>query len=223
MTFQDQQARFAAIAALREPADRELFDLVARSGQALGRDEVAEALGLPRATAAFRLDKLAELGLLEVEFRRRSGRSGPGAGRPAKLYRIAVQEITASIPERHYDLAAEILSAAVEGSGSHGTPIQQAIESAATERGREIGAGAPSLDAALRSGGYRPEPDGDGLVLSNCPFHRLATRHTATICSLNHALLRGVIAGTGGDPDRAVFDPDPPQCCVRISGPPEHQ
>src|SRR4051794_34426386 len=217
--IEDQKSRVAAVAALREPSDRELFDLLARAPEALGRDEVAEAMGLTRSTAAFRLDRLAELGLLTVEYRRRTGRSGPGAGRPAKLHRAAVAEGDASVPERHYDLAAEILSAAVE-EAAEGVPVHGAIDAAARVRGFEVGVGAPSLDAALVAGGYRPEPDDEGLALVNCPFHRLATRHTATICALNHALLKGVLEGAGDDPERAVFEPAPGRCCVRIADDP---
>src|SRR5947209_4526677 len=114
--IEDHRASVTAVAALREPSDRALFELLAGSPVPLGRDEVAERLGLTRATAAFRLDRLAQVGLLDVEYRRRSGRTGPGAGRPAKLYRAAVAEVAASVPERHYDLAAEILSGAVEAS-----------------------------------------------------------------------------------------------------------
>ena len=106
MTIDGQQARLTALAVLKDPLDRRCFDLVAADGGAVGRDEIAEALGLPRASAAFRLDRLVEVGLLEVEFRRRSGRTGPGAGRPAKLYRVALQEVGASVPERHYELFA---------------------------------------------------------------------------------------------------------------------
>jgi predicted ArsR family transcriptional regulator len=211
----DQQARLTALAGVSDPADRACFDAVAGSDDAIGRDEVAERLGVPRATVAFRLDRLVALGLLSTEFRRRSGRTGPGAGRPAKLYRLAVPEVTASVPERHYDLAADLLATAVEQVTS-GVPMRDALERTAFDRGIAIGAEAGSLDAALEDGGYVPVPDAGDLRLTNCPFHRLAVSHTATICAVNHALLEGVLQGVGDDPARAAFEPDPPGCCVRI-------
>ena len=58
-----------------------------RQATPVSRDDVAGALGLARATAAFHLDRLVADGLLDIHFERRSGRTGPGAGRPAKLYR----------------------------------------------------------------------------------------------------------------------------------------
>ena len=94
--------RITAIAALGDDTRRALFGFVARAPEPVGRDEAAAALELPRSTAAFHLDRLVEAGLLITEHRRLSGRSGPGAGRPAKLYAVAPGEIVASAPERHY-------------------------------------------------------------------------------------------------------------------------
>src|SRR5829696_1625431 len=105
--------RIAAVAALDDPTRRAVFDLVARAATAVSRDAAAEALGVSRRVAAFHLDRLAEQGLLIVEYRRPPGRSGPGAGRPTKLYRRAEDEVGVSVPERHYDLAGELLAAAV--------------------------------------------------------------------------------------------------------------
>src|SRR5947208_7959455 len=93
--------RLAALAALDDPARRAVFDLVARAGTAVSRDTAAAALGVSRRVAAVHLDRLADQGLLAVEYRRPPGRGGPGAGRPAKLYRRADDEVAVSVPERH--------------------------------------------------------------------------------------------------------------------------
>src|ERR687885_536368 len=100
--------RVAAVSALDDPARRALLDLVTRSDGPVSRDEAAQALGLSRRATAFHLDRLAEKGLLTVEFRRLTGRTGPGAGRPAKLYRRTDDEVAVSVPERDYDLAGEL-------------------------------------------------------------------------------------------------------------------
>ncbi|MCU1474524.1 transcriptional regulator [Amnibacterium sp.] len=215
MTIDGQQARLAALAALKDPVDRRCFALVAADGGAVGRDEVAEALGLPRSSAAFRLDRLVEVGLLAVEFRRRSDRTGPGAGRPAKLYRVVLEELGASVPERHYELAADILATVVDRAGEE-APLRAELASAAFERGVEIGRTTRSVDDALERGGYEPVEDGRWQRLTNCPFHQLARSHTTTICAVNHALLQGVLRGAGEDPERAEFRPDPTACCVRM-------
>lgn len=204
----------AAAGAATEPTARALFDLVSRSAAPIGRDAAAAALGIPRATAAFHLDRLVDAGLLTAEFRRLSGRTGPGAGRPAKLYQRAGLEVTVSLPERRYDLAGDLLSTAIEEAGA--APIAESIGRVAARRGRGIGADAGTLDAALESIGYEPVEEQGTTRLYNCPFHRLATSHTETICRLNVALVQGMAEGCGDDPERVLFAPGSGRCCVRI-------
>src|SRR5687768_14593850 len=95
----------AEIAVLDQPLRRDLYRHLAQAAAWVSRDDAAAALDVPRSVAAFHLDKLADAGLVEVRFERTSGRQGPGAGRPSKLYRRHRDEIAASVPERHYDLA----------------------------------------------------------------------------------------------------------------------
>src|SRR5829696_1475395 len=95
-------AHVTAVAALAEPTRRRLYDHVVRQADPVSRDEAAAATDVPRATAAFHLDRLVADGLLDVVFERRTGRTGPGAGRPAKLYRRAERSVAVSLPERSY-------------------------------------------------------------------------------------------------------------------------
>src|SRR3954449_6016107 len=96
----------ASLGALAEPSRRALYEAVVAAAEPVSREQAAEAVGLPLHSVKFHLDRLVDEGLLEVEFRRLSGRRGPGAGRPAKLYRRARTEISVSLPARRYDLAA---------------------------------------------------------------------------------------------------------------------
>ena len=107
-------------------------------------------MGVARSVAAFHLDRLVADGLLTTEFRRLTGRQGPGAGRPAKLYRRAEAELSVSLPARQYDLAAGLLAAAVNDATRTGTPVGEALTRVATERGRELG------DRARQEAGKRP-------------------------------------------------------------------
>src|SRR5919202_3194136 len=119
--------RAAGVSALEDPARRALLEFVGAADGAVSRDDAAQALGLTRRATAFHLDRLAEAGLLEVEYRRLTGRSGPGAGRPSKLYRRPAGEVAVSVPERHYDLAGDLLAAAVEESTRTGEPARDAL------------------------------------------------------------------------------------------------
>jgi predicted ArsR family transcriptional regulator len=211
--------RVAAVAALDDPARRAVFDLVNRAEAAVSRDAAAAALGVSRRVAAFHLDRLAEQRLLVVEYRRPPGRSGPGAGRPTKLYRRSDDEVAVSIPERHYDLVGGLLAAAVTESIDTGAPVRDVLRRTAYEAGKTIGAAADDLPAALADAGYDPRPQDDdsgAVVLRNCPFHRLARQFTELVCGVNLELLRGVADGTGETSYVADLDPGPGRCCVRL-------
>src|SRR5690606_19488546 len=190
----------------------------------------AAALGVARSVAAFHLDRLVADGLLVTEYRRVTGRQGPGAGRPAKLYRRAPGEVSVSLPARRYDLAARLLAAAVNEATETGVPVAQAVTRAATARGEALGervrdeAGQrPSrralIDAVLRvldEQGYEPHRHGDEIVLANCPFHALVDQQTDLVCNMNRDLLSGMACTVGDDVLGARLAPSEGTCCVRL-------
>ena len=138
MTSDDFEERIAGVASLAEPQRRALYRFVVDRGDAVSKDEAAAAMGVARSVAAFHLDRLVADGLLITEFRRLTGRQGPGAGRPAKLYRRAEGELSVSLPARQYDLAAELLAAAVNEATRTGAPVGEVLTRVATERGRAL-------------------------------------------------------------------------------------
>jgi predicted ArsR family transcriptional regulator len=214
----------AAVAALDEPVRRRLYTLVAARDEPVSRDSAAAALGLARSVAAFHLDRLAALGLLEVEFRRPEGRSGPGAGRPAKLYRRSAGEIAVTLPARHYDVAAELMARAIDAASHDPARVREALTEAARDHGRVVGAriepgGEPlaaRLHRVLAEEGYEPRASGASITLANCPFHALAERHRKLVCSMNQDLLVGVCEAAGLPPSAARLDPAPGRCCVTV-------
>ena len=215
-----------SIALLEEPNRRRLYALVVTSSDAVGRDDAAATLDMSRELAAFHLDRLVEGGLLEAEYRRRSGRSGPGAGRPAKLYRRANRDVTVTLPPRHYDLAADVMATALDRlAGDSGAAVAAEV---ARERGRAAGSEArrasrgrgrgrvmTQLSDVMRSAGYEPTVDAatGTMELRNCPYHALAAEHRELTCGMNVAWAEGVIESLGA-PVRAEFAPVPGRCCV---------
>jgi predicted ArsR family transcriptional regulator len=218
----DRTERLEAVAALAEPTRRRLYDHVVRQPDPVGRDEAAAAVGVPRATAAFHLDRLADDGLLDVVRQRRTGRSGPGAGRPAKLYKRAATWVRVSLPERRYDLAGELLAAAVEDADGTGERPREALDRRARRLGEELGraaaaeGGPDAVLAVLEEHGFEPRAEGDAVVLVNCPFHALAERHTELVCGMNLQLVDGVLAGVGPCGLAARLAPGEGHCCVRL-------
>jgi predicted ArsR family transcriptional regulator len=214
----DRDAQVAAVAALAEPTRRRLYEHVVRSPQPLSRDDVAAATGVGRPTTAFHLDRLVADGLLDVHYERRSGRSGPGAGRPAKLYRRAECSVSVSLPERRYDLAGELLAAALVEADRTGERPAVVLERRAFERGRELaeGTGPDGVLAVLEEHGFEPRVQDDEIALANCPFHTLAQQHTELVCGMNLHLLEGVLEGTREAGLCAALRPEPGMCCVRL-------
>ncbi|MFI0822068.1 helix-turn-helix transcriptional regulator [Streptomyces sp. NPDC021098] len=216
-----------AIAALQDPVRRRLYEYVVAQGREVGRNEAAEAAGVARTLAAHHLDRLAEAGLLESGSRRLTGRSGPGAGRPAKVYTRARAERAVSLPARDYRTAAELLAEAAEQAG-----LDAGLCVAARRRGealRDSAAPCGDLEEAmemLAARGYEPQlEDTEGakeapgtaarvVRMRNCPFHAVAERFPPLVCGMNLALLEGLL-GTDG-PVRARMDARPGQCCVVV-------
>ncbi|GAA4888054.1 helix-turn-helix domain-containing protein [Tessaracoccus lubricantis] len=206
----------SAVAALADPTRRSLYDYVLDADGPVSRDDASEALGLARGTAAFHLDRLAKEGLLDVSYRRLSGRVGPGSGRPTKLYAPAEVEVAFTIPGRQYELAARILAGAVAQSAADGVPINEALRSTAARAGADLEVDG-GLEQALDAMGYRPAVEEDGsIVMRNCPFHGLAQSHTAMVCGMNLDLLTAAARVAGVAESRVVLDPAPGRCCVRI-------
>jgi predicted ArsR family transcriptional regulator len=202
------------VSALSEPVRRHLYGHISEHPGAT-RDDAARAAGISRTLAAYHLDRLAGAGLLRVGYARPPGRGGPGAGRPAKRYWPAQDEVAVSIPPRDYALMARLFVEAVDADGS--PELRSRLTAMAEDEGRSAGAEHADLEGALRARGYEPVLTDDGDVeLLNCPFHRLSERHRSLVCGVNHAVLRGVLAGRGDNPDCAELAPRPGRCCVVI-------
>jgi predicted ArsR family transcriptional regulator len=230
MDSDDLDRQLGGLAGLGDPIRRALYRHVAERGVPVSRDDAAKAAGISRPLAAYHLDKLVDDGLLEPRYQRRSGRQGPGAGRPAKHYVRAERQLELSLPARDYAALAELLAGAVEADPSGAA--KGALNRAAASLGADLGAEAATralpegdqdqvlaaVRQALATRGYEPYDDADGAIrLRNCPFDRIAARHRELVCGANHAMLGALTDRLGGDPPvRAVLDPQPGRCCVLV-------
>lgn len=224
MTDESFARRITKLGALADPVRRSLYRFVIDQGDAVSRDQAADGVDVPRHTAKHHLDRLVDEGLLVTEFRRLTGRTGPGAGRTSKLYRRADAEVAVSLPHRRYDLAGAVLADAV-GRSLAGLPLAEAVPAAARDAGRRVAAEAPHHDRrgselsrvgeVLARHGFEPRVR-EELVLTNCPFGGLAAEHADVVCSMNLALVNGVVDRLGCHGLEATLDPDPPLCCVKV-------
>jgi predicted ArsR family transcriptional regulator len=217
--------QIAGIAVLDDPVRRSLYLYVARQADAVSRDAAAEATSASRENAAFHLDKLVEAGLLEASYRRLGGRTGPGAGRPSKVYRRSEKKLHVALPARRYDLAAEVLAQALENPRAKNASVS--VAAVAHRTGAELGAAARAragrgsslrrVTQLLDAQGYEPTEAPRGVVrMRNCPFHEVAQSHPDLVCGMNLAFLEGIVEGAGADGVSATLDPQPGQCCVTL-------
>src|SRR5688572_2687309 len=176
MAHTDLPDHLEALASLTDRTRRQLYDFVRMQRSPQSRDDAAGAIGVTRSLAAYHLDRLAAAGLLDTRFERRGGRSGPGAGRPAKLYSRPDGAISASVPARDYRLAALVLAQVVEGDATGavrdavlqvarrmGASVATARE--ATPEPPDAAASADELNTLLTSLGYEPFDDDNTVRL----------------------------------------------------------
>lgn len=221
----------ASIGVLADPVRRALYRYVLQQPDPVSREQAASAVDVPLHSVKFHLDRLLDAGLLEADYRRLSGRSGPGAGRPSKLYRRSSRQVSVSLPERRYDLAGEVLAEAIDKSASDGGGVVDAVRAVAAEIGHRIAGealvkrdtgpvagGLAAVDAVLSEHGYQARRTDADLCLTNCPFDRLAAEHPDLICGMNLALIGGVLDALQLSELRAVLSPTPGFCCVRVLG-----
>ena len=214
------------VATLRDRVRRALYLYVAQAGE-VSREQAARAVGVQRALAAFHLDKLVETGLLASSFRRLSGRAGPGAGRPSKLYRRSARDVRVNLPPRNYELAADLLARAVDAADGE---AQRRLHEAAHEfgqslarQGRPVASSAPPdafirrAIALLEQHGFEPASADGAVYLRNCPFRDVAQVHPDVVCAMNLAIIRGVLAGLEAHTLDARLEHAPERCCVVLA------
>lgn len=194
-----------ALEAVGDPELRSALLFARRRERAVTADELGEAEGVHRNVARARLERLAAAGLLEVGYERRSGRTGPGAGRPAKTYAV-VPELTAiQFPERHYEtllgLVADELPAARRAETLH--RIGEAFADELVDRTRlrpkkSVRDGLEAMCAAVRDLGYQAtlvEVEDDRAVVATptCPLRPLVRRKPEA-AAVDHGMWAGLAA-----------------------------
>jgi predicted ArsR family transcriptional regulator len=190
--------------ALGDPTRRAIFIAVRESGDPMTSSDVAALFGIHANVARHHLDKLAVDGYLRISHRRQNGRSGPGAGRPAKCYESTSKEIDLHFPSRRADVLIELLLRIIARTGVDDLP--SVAEAVGREYGREIATeiGSPdergydeavkAVAEAMTGVGFHMSPDLDGhrLLTSFCPFGDAATGHPDVVCSLDRGMVGGL-------------------------------
>ena len=226
----DLDARIAGVSSLAEPQRRALYRFVVSHGDAVARTRPPRRwASLARSPGSTWTDS-SQMGCSPRSTADSPAARGPGAGRPAKLYRRAAGELSVSLPSRHYDVAAALLATAITDAIHTGRPVEEVLHEVATSRGREVGALAreeagtqasrralvEAALGALEDNGYEPRSRGREVVLTNCPFHALVEDQRELVCGMNLDLLSGMADALGDDVLTARLEPSDDACCVRL-------
>jgi predicted ArsR family transcriptional regulator len=175
--------------AVGTPALRDALLYVRGRPDPVPAEELAAFQQVHANVARSRLDRLVEAGLLVSRFERLTGRTGPGAGRPAKIYSPAPETSAVEFPERNYaDLVAllvdEIPSRARSGRLREvGVAFsRRLLAKAPIGPMRDVRRGLERMCGALGELGFQAaveEVDGQRAVLTTptCPLRPLVVAH----------------------------------------------
>lgn len=184
-----------------DPELRETLRVVRGSAVALTADDLADAVGVHRNVARSRLERLAAAGLLETSFERRSGRTGPGAGRPAKTYAAAPELRAIEFPERRYEqlvgLLLELLPARGLREAGHAFGRRLARE-ARLRPSKRRRAGLERVCAAVRELGFQASlesvSDEEAVIATpTCPLRPLVRARPDAV-ELDRGMWAGLVA-----------------------------
>jgi predicted ArsR family transcriptional regulator len=181
--------------ALGDPTRRAIFTFVTGSAEPLTATDVGRSFGIHRTVARAHLERLVETGLLASQPRHR-----PEGGRPPKVYTRNDRRVDVQLPPRQYEMLAELLLETLDRFGEAaevlaqnvGFTFGQRLSSTETEdtvlsRLQPLVEAGADFDAWL-------EGDRVGIQMRNCLFHELARRRPGLVCTMDRAILQGLLS-----------------------------
>jgi predicted ArsR family transcriptional regulator len=212
--------RLDVLKALGDNTRYAIYLELARAAAPLATAEIAEALGLHPNTVRPHLERMREVGLLEVVSAARGA-----VGRPQHRYSLAADAPALGFEPPAFPVLARML---LRLAAQARLPAADAIEA-----GREHGAAAAAridpavpceeaLLAELAALGFDPAAvgDDDGVTIgfTRCPFQELAQANPELVCSLHRGLVEGFVAARRGGTVTAFHDlADRTPCQVEIA------
>ena len=202
---------------LGDATRRGVYIAVRESSEPVTAGQIAEMFDIHPNVARHHLDRLANDEYLTVTRKRPAGRTGPGAGRPAKCYTSSNKEIDLHYPARRMDLLTTMLldvigevapdkAAAVarEIGYGHGQRVAEEIglpsDEGFTQSVRAVAMAMTGLGFVMEA-----EADQSRLVTNHCPFGQTAINHPEVVCSLDQGLIAGLMASVDTTWEPVVF------------------
>jgi predicted ArsR family transcriptional regulator len=220
----------AILKALADDTRYAVYRELATSTAALSAQDLADALGVHANTVRLHLDRLREVGLVDVEAVHRGT-----VGRPQHLYFLAPDAPSLGFDPPAHALLAGLLGALAERVGAQpddATDTGRAWGEEAAKRTRSRSC-LRALEAELNRLGFEPAiGPGDGtsegsarIEFLHCPFRELAEAYPELVCNLHRGLCEGLVDRVGGgrvEEFSTLYDPEP--CHVTVAtGYPDRQ
>jgi predicted ArsR family transcriptional regulator len=205
--------------ALADETRYAMYHELATSTHPLTATEIAERLGLHPNTVRLHLDRMRELGLVDVEPVHRGT-----VGRPQHVYTLASGAPGVAFDPPSHALLAGLLGALAERLGADAADADAVGWSWGQDAARRVRSGncVHALAGELERLGFDPaaEVDGDDVTISflHCPFRDLAEAYPELVCNLHRGICRGVVDEVGGGTVAGfatLYDHDP--CRVTVS------
>jgi predicted ArsR family transcriptional regulator len=221
----DSERQLAVLKALGDETRYAMYEELARSTAALSASDLAERLGIHANTVRLHLERLREVGLVDVEAVHRGT-----VGRPQHLYFLSAGAPGLGFDPPAHALLAGLLAALAERVGA------DADEAAATGRvwGSDAGRRTRSrtcldaLEIELAKLGFEPALEAGGAEESarieflHCPFRELAEAYPELVCNLHRGLCEGVVDAVGGgtvEEFSTLYDSEPCHVTVGVGYP----
>ena len=197
--------RLAVLKALGDNTRYAIYLELARSPKPLATADVASALDLHPNTVRPHLERMRDVGLLQVQTDARGG-----VGRPQHLYSLATDAPSLGLePASFPTLARMLLRLAAATGADAGDAVdvgrdQGRVDGERLARRGCLGAVASQLatmgfDPAVEVG---EDPSDEATIASiafaHCPFRDLAEQRPDLLCSLHRGLIEGVVQEVGG-------------------------
>lgn len=168
---------------------------LARAPRPLATAEIAETLDLHPNTVRPHLERMRDLGLVEV-----TAAATGAVGRPQHRYAIADDAPSLGLEPPVFPLLTGVLLA---GAAAGGLDPDDLVE-AGRDQGRSAQSAVPrstpcadALEGELAVLGFDPArvDDGDAVTIafSHCPFRELAEAHPDLVCSIHRGMVEGFV------------------------------
>ena len=223
----ESERQLAVLKALGDETRYAMYEELAHSTAALSASDLAERLGIHANTVRLHLERLREVGLVDVEAVHRGT-----VGRPQHLYFLSCRCPGPRLRPPAHALLAGLLAALAErvgrrrlgggrdrpGLGSPTPAAHPVPQLPERPRGRALEARVRARARVRR----RRRRCTARIEFLHCPFRELAEAYPELVCNLHRGLCEGVVDAVGGgtvEEFATLYDPEPCHVTVGVGYP----